>query len=127
MSSLNNVVLVGHLVRDPALKTLPSGGSVCEFGIALNRVWNDKATNEKKEEVTFVDVSAWGRLAETCAQFLAKGRQVALVGRLKQDRWETKEGQKRSKLTVIAESITFIGRREESTAAAPETEEEVSL
>jgi single-strand DNA-binding protein len=87
MSDLNSVVLVGRLVRDPELRYTPQGAPVCEFTLASNRRFTKK-DGEKVEEVIFVDVTAWNKLAEICAEYLKKGRLVALSGSLSQDRWE---------------------------------------
>lgn len=112
MASLNRVLLIGNLTRDPELKYLPSGSAVCEFSIAVNRNWTDKKTGDKKEEVSFIDIVSWGRTAEICAEYLKKGRSTFVEGRLQQDRWEDqKTGQKRSKIRVNAESVQFLGGR----------------
>lgn len=112
MVSLNRVFLIGNLTRDPELRYTPQGAGVCEFAIAINRTWNDKKTGEKREEVSFIDISTWGRTAELCAEYLKKGRSVFIEGRLQQDRWEdTKTGQKRSRVRVTAERVQFLGAR----------------
>jgi single-strand DNA-binding protein len=107
MASVNKVMLLGRLTRDPELRYTPKGTAVCDLGIALNRVWTDPG-GEKREEVTFVDVECWQRTAELCAQYLRKGRQVFLEGRLKLDQWDDPNGQKRSKLKVTADQVTFV-------------------
>ena len=115
MATFNKVVVMGNLTRDPELKSIGSGTSVCEVGLALNRKWTDKATGEKKEEVSFVDVTMWGRTAEIAEQYLKKGSSVLIDGRLQQDRWEDKEtGQGRSKVKIICERMTMVGSREQS-------------
>lgn len=106
MASVNKVMMLGRLTRDPELRYTPKGTAVCDLGVALNRTWTDPG-GEKKEEVTFVDVTAWSRTAELCAQYLKKGRQVFIEGRLKLDQWE-QEGAKKSKLTVVADQVTFV-------------------
>jgi single-strand DNA-binding protein len=112
MASLNRVLLIGNLTRDPELRYTPSGAGTCEFSIGVNRSWNDKKTGEKKDEVAFLDIVTWGRTAELCAEYLKKGRSVFVEGRLTQDRWEdTKTGQKRSKIRVTAERVQFLGAR----------------
>ncbi len=109
MSDLNSVALLGRLVRDPELKYAPQGAPVCEFTLASNRRFTKK-DGEKVEEVAFIDVVVWNRLAETAAEYLKKGRQVAVLGTLTQDRWEDKEtGQKRSKIRVLAGTLQFLG------------------
>ena len=110
MASFNRVILIGNLTRDPEVKYIPSGMAVAELGLAVNRYFNDKTTNERKEETTFVDVTLWGRQAELAGEYLAKGRPVMIEGRLQLDTWEDKQsGQKRSKLRVVGETMQFLG------------------
>ncbi len=114
MASFNRVILVGNLTRDPQVKYTPGGQAVSEIGLAVNRSWFDKNANQKREEVTFVDVTLWGRTAEIAGEYLAKGRQVLVEGRLQLDQWDDKEsGQKRSKLRVVCENMTMLGSRQE--------------
>lgn len=109
MASFNRVILMGNLTRDPEVKYVASGTAVTELGLAVNRYWFDKASNEKKEETTFVDVTLWGRQAEVAGEYLAKGRPVLIEGRLQLDTWEDREsGQKRSKLRVVGESMQLL-------------------
>lgn len=108
MGSLNKVFLIGRLTRDPELRYTPSGTAVADFGLAVNRVYKT-AEGEKKEAVTFVDITVWAKRAEICAEYLSKGRQVFIEGRLELDAWETPEGQKRSKLKIVAEDVQFLG------------------
>lgn len=113
--NLNKVMLAGNLTRDPKLTYIPSGTAVCEFGLAINRKWTDKESGEKKEDVVFVDVTAWGRIAETITEYLSKGSGVFIEGRLQLDQWTDKEsGSKRSKLKVVAESVQFVGGKREN-------------
>lgn len=110
MASYNRVILIGNLTRDPEVKYIPSGMAVAEIGLAVNRYFNDRNTNERKEETTFVDVTLWGRQAELAGEYLAKGRPVMIEGRLQLDTWEDKQsGQKRSKLRVVGETMQFLG------------------
>ncbi len=110
MASFNKVILVGNLTRDPQVRYIPSGTAVAELGLAVSRQWFDKQSNQRKEETTFVDVTLWGRTAEIAGEYLAKGRQVLIEGRLHLDQWDDKEsGQKRSKLKVICENMTMLG------------------
>ena len=110
MASFNKVILVGNLTRDPEVKHLQSGATVSEIALAVNRSWFDKSANAKKEEVTFVDVTLWGRTAEVAGQYLAKGRSVLIEGRLQLDTWEDREtGKKRSRLRVVGEQLTMLG------------------
>ena len=113
MAQLNKVFLMGNLTRDPELRRLPSGTAVTELGLALNRSFMGK-DGEKREEVVFVDVTVWDRQAETCCQYLKKGRAVHVEGYLKMDSWEDKTtGEKRSKLKVQADRVQFLDRRED--------------
>lgn len=113
MSSYNKVMLMGNLTRDPQVKYLPTQTVVAEFGIAVNRKFKT-ATGEDREEVTFVDCTAFGRVAETVSQYFTKGKPIFIDGRLKYDQWDDKQGGgKRSKLTVVVENFQFIGGRDQ--------------
>ena len=105
--SFNQVVLMGNLTRDPELRSTPSGQSVCNFGLALNRSYKN-AEGEWVEATDFVDIVAWGPLGERVAQYLSKGRPALVNGRLQSRSWE-QDGQKRSKLEVVAGDVTFLG------------------
>ena len=110
MASFNRVILVGNLTRDPELRYIPSGTAVSEIGLAVNdRV---KKNDQWVDETTFVDVTLWGRTAEVANEYLSKGSSVLIEGRLKLDTWE-KDGQKRSKLRVVAEKMQMLGARGE--------------
>ena len=114
MASFNRVILVGNLTRDPQVKYTPSGQAVSEIGMAVSRSWFDKNANQRKEDVTFVDVTLWGRTAEIAGEYLAKGRPVLIEGRLQLDQWDDREtGQKRSKLRVVGESMQMLGSRQD--------------
>ena len=109
MASLYKVILMGNLTRDPELRYTPSGTAIAKMGLAVNRVWRD-AEGQQKEEVTFVDVDAFGKQAETIGQYMQKGRPILVEGRLKLDQWEDKNtGQNRSRLGVVLERFTFVG------------------
>src|SRR5262245_30948462 len=114
MRGFNKVILAGNLTADPELRYTPKGTAIARIRLALNRGYKTD-TGELKEEVTFVDVDAWGQQAETIAQYLRKGRPILLEGRLKLDQWDDKQsGQKRSALRVVLETFTFIdGSRQE--------------
>lgn len=114
MASYNKVILMGNLTRDPELRYLPSGAAVANFGIAVNRVYNDRQSGERKEDVCFVDITAWARQAEVCNEYLRKGSPVFLEGRLNFNSWETDDGQRRSKLDVVAERVQLVGGRQDS-------------
>ena len=116
MSDFNSVVLLGRLARDPELRYVGSGAPVCSFSVATNQNYT-KSDGQKGQSVTFVDITAWRRLAEICNQFLKKGRQVLVTGTLKQDRWvDTKTQQPRSKLKVVAREVKFLGPRPDAEA-----------
>jgi single-strand DNA-binding protein len=108
MASFNRVILAGNLTRDPELRYTPKGSAVAGFGLAVNRTWKSES-GESKEEVSFIDIEAWGRQAEVIAQYMRKGRPLLVEGRLKQDTWEDKNThQKQSKLKVVLETFSFI-------------------
>jgi len=109
MASVNKVILVGNLTRDPELRYTPKGTAIAKIGVAVNRVWTNEA-GEKKEEVTFVDVDIFGRTAENVGQYMRKGRPILIEGRLRLDQWDDKQtGQKKSRLGVVAETVQFLG------------------
>lgn len=108
MPNYNKVILIGHMTRDPKLRQLPSGTSVCDFGVAVNRTWTGE-DGQKKEETCFVDCSAFGRTAENINRHFQKGRSILVEGRLRHETWESKEGGKRSKHVVVAETFAFVG------------------
>lgn len=109
-ANFNRVILIGTLTRDPEVKYLGNGTAVTEISLAINRTFTDRNTNERKEDVTFVEVTLWARLAELAGEYLAKGRPVMIEGRLQLDTWEDKtSGQKRSKLRVVGETMQFLG------------------
>lgn len=112
MPSYNKVLLMGNLTRDPELRYLPSNTAVVNIGLAINRRWRNQQ-GEMQEETTFVDCEMFGRRAEVMNQYLRKGQPVFIEGRLRLDQWEDREGNKRSKLKVIADSFEFIDSRGE--------------
>jgi single-strand DNA-binding protein len=112
MASFNKVLLLGNLTRDPEVRYTPKGSAVADLGIAVNRQYT-LDNGEKREEVTFVDVTFWGRTAEVAGEYLKKGRPVFIEGRLQLDTWDDKQsGQKRSKLKVIGETMQMLGSRQ---------------
>ncbi len=113
MASLNKVLLIGNLTRDPEVKMLSNGRPVCNFGLALNRNYKD-AEGNRKEEVTFVDVECYGPRAEAVGRFFTKGRSIFVEGRLKFDQWESKEGEKRSALRVVLDNFEFVDSKQEA-------------
>ncbi len=111
MASFNKVILLGNLTRDPEVRYTPKGSAVADLGLAVNRQYTLE-NGEKREEVTFVDVTFWGRTAEVAGEYLKKGRPVFVEGRLQLDTWDDKQsGQKRSKLKVIGETMQMLGGR----------------
>ena len=135
MANLNSVMLIGRLTRDPELRTTPAGAAVCVFRLATNEEWK-RPDGELGKRTCFVDVEAWRRLGEVCAEYLKRGREVFVAGKLRFDSWEAKDGTKRSKLKVEARTIQFLGGKRppgqgasEAPAAGaqvePETEEEM--
>jgi single-strand DNA-binding protein len=106
-ASLNKVLLMGNLTRDPEVKYTPKGTAVCDLGLAINDTYKAQ-DGTIKETVTYVDVEVWGRTAENCKQYLTKGRPVFVEGQLRLDQWE-QEGQKRSKMKVRADRVQFLG------------------
>lgn len=112
MASFNKVILMGNLTRDPEVRYTGGGTAVTDISLAVNRQWTDRSSNERKEEVSFIDVTLWGRTAEIAGEYLQKGRPCLIEGRLQLDQWEDREtGKKRSKLKVIGESMQLLGSR----------------
>jgi len=114
MASINRVVLLGNLTHDPELRPLPSGSSVCQLRIAVNDRVKDRSTGEWTDYANYFDIAVFGQQAERCAQYLSRGRQVAVDGRLRWRSWETQDGQKRSKVEVVADTVQFVGPRDGS-------------
>lgn len=116
MANFNKIIIMGNLTRDPELKKLDMGQSVCNFAIASSRRFKNKA-GAMVQDVCFIDVAVWGALADICTQHLRKGRQVLVEGRLKQDSWKEADGQPRSRYTIVAESVIFVGSQQNADAA----------
>ena len=124
MASFNKVILLGNLTRDPEVRYTPKGSAVCDLGIAVNRQYT-LDSGEKREDVTYVDVVLWARLAELAGEYLKKGRPIFIEGRLQMDTWDDKQsGQKRTKLRVVGESMQLLGSRPPAAAGAAEPAEE---
>ena len=117
MASINRVVLVGNLTRDPELRTTPNGKSVCTLGLAVNEGYKNDS-GEWVEKANFFDIVVWGAQAESCSRYLSKGRPVAVDGRLSHRTWEDKDGGKRSKVEVIASTVQFLGSKQDSASSA---------
>jgi single-strand DNA-binding protein len=112
---INNVVLGGHLTKDVVLKDTPAGRKVCSFAVAANNTY--VSSGEKRTETSFIDVDVWGVIAENCSRYLKKGSPVVVIGRLKQERWETENGDKRSRVKIVAANVQFLpsGSRDQPT------------
>ena len=119
MANLNKVLLLGNVTRDPEVRYTPKGSAVCDLGVAVNRAYTTDS-GEKREEVTFVDVTLWGRTAEVASEYLKKGRPVFVEGRLQMDTWDDKQtGQKRTRLRVVADNMQLLGGRPPGGAETP--------
>ncbi len=116
--SVNKVILVGHLGKDPELSYIPSGQSVTKFTMATNRTYKDKS-GETKEVTDWHNIVAWGKLGEICAQFLAKGRQAYVEGQIRTRSWEDREGKKRTTTEIVADNVVLLGSRGEGMAEVP--------
>ena len=116
MASFNKVMLMGNLTRDPELRYTSNGAAVTSFGLAVNRKF--KQGDEWKEDVCFVDITVWGKQGENCAEYLSKGRPAFVEGRLQFSTWES-DGQKKSKLDVVANTVQFLGSRGDSQGSSP--------
>jgi single-strand DNA-binding protein len=115
-SNLNVVVITGNLTRDPELRSLPSGTSVCDLRVAVNTRRKNGATGEWEDKPNYFDVKVWGAQGDNCARFLAKGRPVGVQGRLEWREWETQDGHKRQAVDIIADSVQFLGGRDDASS-----------
>ncbi len=122
MAGFNKTVLMGNLTRNPELRFSPSGTPIALFGLGINRRW--KQGEELKEEVTFIDIVVFGKQAEHCGQYLTKGNSVIVEGRIQQRRWETEDGQKRSKHEVVAQTVTFLPKGTHQPESHPAEDQE---
>jgi single-strand DNA-binding protein len=111
MANINRVVLVGNLTKDPELRTTPSGTSVCKLRVAVNTRQKDAATGEWGDKPNYFDVTVWGNQAESCAQYLSKGRPIGVDGRLDWREWDAQDGTKRQAVEIIADTVQFLGSR----------------
>jgi single-strand DNA-binding protein len=123
---LNKVMIIGHLGRDPEMRYTPSGRPVTSFSVATSRNWTT-ADGDRRSETEWFNVVAWGSLAEICNQYLKKGQQVYIEGRLQTRRWEDEEGNKRSSVEVIAREMSMVGERRESAEGETETGAEAEI
>jgi len=117
MAYLNKALVMGNLTRDPELKGLPSGSTVCNFSIATNRTWKDKEGN-KQEEPEFHNIVVYGKQADSCGQYLKKGQEALVEGRIQTRSWEGEDGKKNYRTEIVGESVTF-GRKGDSDQASP--------
>jgi single-strand DNA-binding protein len=111
-TNINRVIITGNLTRDPELRSLPSGMSVCNLRVAVNTRRKDNSSGEWVDKPNYFDVTVWGAQGENCSQYLAKGGPVAIDGRLEWREWEDKQGNKRQSVDIIADSVQFLGSRE---------------
>ena len=119
MAAINRVVLVGNLTRDPELRHTPSGTAVCNLRLAVNTRRKDE-TGQWVDKPNYFDITVWGNQGERCAQYLTKGRPVAVDGRLEWREWETPEGNKRQAVDIVADTVQFLGSRGDSGGDAPQ-------
>jgi single-strand DNA-binding protein len=122
MASVNKVIVVGNLGKDPETRFLPDGKAVCNFSVATTDTWKDKASGEKKEATEWHRISAFGRLAEICGEYLKKGSQVYIEGKLKTRKWQDKEGQDRYTTEIIADAMQMLGSRSGMGGGEPRAE-----
>src|SRR5436853_7913402 len=120
VANINRVILTGNLTADPELSTLPSGTSVCRLRLAVNRRYKDQSTGEWSEKPNYFDIKVWGAQGENCAQYLSKGRPVAVDGRLEWREWEAQDGTKRQAVQIIASTVQFLGGRPEGEGGQPQ-------
>ena len=123
---LNKVMVIGHLGRDPEMRYTPSGRPVTTFTVAVSRTWNT-ADGERRSETEWFNIVAWGNLAEICKQYLHKGQQVYIEGRLQTRQWEDKEGQKHKKVEVVANEMMMLGDRRENNKTSEDSNDEDDL
>jgi len=123
---LNKVMVIGHLGRDPEMRYTPSGRPVTTFTVAVSRTWNT-ADGERRSETEWFNIVAWGNLAEICKQYLHKGQQVYIEGRLQTRQWEDKEGQKHKNVEVVANEMMMLGDRRENNKTSEDSNNEDDL
>lgn len=112
MAGINKAIIIGHLGRDPEIRYTASGQPVASFSVATTEVWKDRSTGEKKEQTQWFQISAFDRLAEICGQYLSKGRQVYIEGRIRGNEWEDKEGNKRFSINITASTLQMLGTKD---------------
>jgi len=119
MAGINKVILIGRLGSDPEVRYTPSGVAVANFNIATSEEWKDKDSGEKKERTEWHRIVAWRRLGEICGEYLSKGKQVYIEGRLQTRDWEDRDGNKRYTTEIVATDVQFLGARDSSESAKP--------
>ena len=119
MSGINKVILIGRLGQDPEVRYTPDGTAVANFSIATSEEWKDKNSGEKKERTEWHRIVAWRRLGEICGEYLSKGRQVYIEGRIQTRSWDDKDGNKRYTTEIVASDVQFLGGRDSAAAAGP--------
>jgi single-strand DNA-binding protein len=124
MASYNRVIIMGNLTRDPEYKQLASGQAVCRLGLASNRQYRSRQSDAAVQEVCFIDVDVWGAQAESCRQYLQKGKPVMVEGRLKFDTWQDNNGQTRSKHSIVADRVMFLWSGADASESATEGKNE---
>ncbi|MBN2305469.1 MAG: single-stranded DNA-binding protein [Anaerolineae bacterium] len=127
MAGYQYTIIIGNVGRDPELRYLPSGDAVCDFSVAVSRRWTNRATNEQREETVWFKVSAWRGLAETCKQYVHKGMQIMVTGRVNASAYIGQDGQPRASLELTAQDVQFLGQRGDRVdvpGGGPPTEDE---
>ena len=125
--NLNKVILVGNLTSDPELRSTPSGQAVCNFRLATNRVWTDRASGQKQQEAEYHTIVAWGRLAEIASQFLTKGSLAMIEGRLRTRSWQDSAGNKRFRTEIVAQTLQLGPRFQKTIEAAEPAKEDIPV
>jgi len=118
MANFNRIIMVGNLTRDPEYKEISSGQALCRLGLASNRQYRHRQSGDMVQEVCFIDIDVWGAQAESCRQYLQKGRAILVEGRLKFDQWQDNNGNNRNKHTIVADRVVFLSQSAADTAAA---------
>lgn len=123
---LNKVMIIGRLTRDPESRTTPQGQNVASFGVATNRRWVDKNTGENKDNVEYHNITAWGKLAEIVSQYLVRGKQVYIEGRLQTRDWQAQDGSKKSRTEIVAENLIMLGNKGDTSSSSAPTKAPVT-
>jgi single-strand DNA-binding protein len=116
---INKVIAIGNLGKDPETRYLPSGAAVCNFSIAVSESWKDKQSGEQKERTEWMNIEVWGKTAEACQQYLTKGSQCYVEGKMQTDKWQDKSGNDRWTTKVRADQVQFLGSKGDGQRSAP--------